>query len=75
MANSAPRLISGICMQIASGFLAKMFNEERTEDKKEKKKKTEKKPAWPNIFRLTKPYKIETGQTKNRQMQMNSKVE
>lgn len=38
MANSAPRLISGICMQIASGFLAKMFNEERTEDKKEKKK-------------------------------------
>jgi len=55
MANSAPQLISGICMQIAAKFLAKMFNEQRTEDKK---------PAWPNIFRLTKPNQIETSQTK-----------
>jgi len=42
-------------MQIAAKFLAKMFNEQRTEDKK---------PAWPNIFRLTKPNQIETSQTK-----------
>lgn len=50
MANSAPRLISGICMQIASGFLAKMFNEERTEDKKEKKNKNRKKTCVAKYF-------------------------